>query len=120
MKRNPNKIPGGADNIPMGKANDGRRRITNEQKLDMHKQYRDGVSINQIARNVGCSKRSVQFELFPERNTASKNHAITAKRWEAYNDKDTRREAMRKYRAKKRLLIAQGKIAIPTSNTPPK
>ena len=102
------------DKIKMGKANDGRRKITDEQKLDMHKLHRQGESINHIARTIGCSKRSVQFELFPERKQTVINHAIAAKRWEAYNDKETRREVMRKYRAKKRKLFSEGKLDIPT------
>lgn len=105
------------DKIPMGKKNDGRRKITDAQKLDMHKQYREGVSIHQIARNIGCSKRSVQFELFPERAQISLQHAINAKRWEAYNTKDLRREVMRKYRAKKKQLFNQGRLTIPTPKT---
>ena len=105
------------DKIPIGKANDGRRKITDEQKLDMHRQYREGVSIHQIARNIGCHRRSVHFELFPEREKISKQHAISAKRWEAYNDTDTVRERMRKYRAKKKRLLQEGKLVIPTNNS---
>jgi transposase-like protein len=106
-------MPFKLDNIPIGRENDGRRRITDEQKLEMHTQYKNGVSINQIARNIGCSKRSVQFELFPERKRVMVQHMISAKRWEAYNDKDTRREVMRKHRAKKKRLFKEGKITIP-------
>ena len=110
-------MPLNIDKILVGKANDGRRKITDEQKLDMHKQYREGVSIHQIARNIGCSKRSVQFELFPEREKISKQHAILAKRWEAYNDTDSVRERMRKHRAKKKQLLQEGKLVIPTTNS---
>jgi len=104
------RIKGGLDKIKVGKANDARRKITDEQKLSMHKQYAEGVSIHQIARNIGCSKRSVQFNLFPEREKISQQHAIAAKRWEAYNTKDLRLVVMRKFRSRKRELLKAGKI----------
>lgn len=103
------------DSIPMGKENDGRRRITDDQRNEMHRLHHFGESINQIARLIGCSKRSVQFILFPERAAINKANAIARKAWEPYNTKEYRLEAMRKYRAKKRELFKQGKLAIPTT-----
>ena len=96
------------DKIPIGKAHDGRRKISDEQKLQMHKLHNDGLPIREITRIIGCSRRSVQFELFPERLLVVKQQAKAAKRWEPYNTKDIRREVMRKYRAKKRELLKAG------------
>jgi predicted DNA-binding protein YlxM (UPF0122 family) len=106
------RIKGRLDDLRIGKSNDLRRKITDEQKALMHTQYHNGVSINQIARNIGCSKRSVQFELFPERALLVKQQAKDAKRWEPYNTKDIRREVMRKHRARKRELLKEGKLTI--------
>lgn len=105
------------DKIPMGKANDGRRKITDDQKLQMHKLYRDGMSIHQISRDIGCSKRSVQFQLFPERLKRVQQLAKDAKRWEPYNTKELRREVMRKYRGKKRHLLLAGMLKVDVSNS---
>lgn len=104
------RITGGLDNINIGKAHDARRRITDEQKIDMQKQYDLGTSINQIARNIGCSKRSVQFVLFPERALLVKQQAKDSKRWEPYNTKEVRLDVMRRFRARKRKLLAEGLI----------
>ncbi len=104
------RIKGGLDRIPVGSKHDGRRRITDDQKLQMKKLYEMGKSIHEITRIVGCSRRSVQYVIFPERLAIVKQQAKEAKRWEPYNTKDIRREVMRKYRAKKRALLAEGKI----------
>lgn len=93
------------DKINIGPKYDGRRKISEEQKLQMHKLYNEGKAIREITRIVGCSRRSVQFELFPERNAINKKNQINAKRWEKYNTKDIRRVVMRKHRAKKRELL---------------
>lgn len=105
------------DKVRVGKANDGRRKITDDQKLEMHKMFRENATIKHIADTIGCSRRAVQFELFPERLKTAQQHAINAKRWEAYNTADIRREVMRKHRSKKKLLLQQGKVTIPTPNS---
>lgn len=108
------RIKGGLDNIKIGKTHDARRRITDDQKTDMQKQYDLGTSINQIARNIGCSKRSVQFQLFPERALLVKQQAKEAKRWEPYNTKEVRLDVMRRFRARKRKLLLDGAIGANT------
>ena len=56
-----------AQTIPLSKHLDRRRRLTDKDRLSIPRLYRQGVSIHQIARDIGCSKRTVQFVLFPER-----------------------------------------------------
>lgn len=97
---------------------DGRRKITPEQKQlvkDLYNVERKGI--REITRIVGCSRRSVQFILFPERAQAVKDRAIEMKRWEPYNTKDLRREVMRKFRAKKRDLVQRGLLSTEQSTT---
>lgn len=90
---------------------DGRRKITDEQKQAVRRLYEfEGKGIREITRTVAISRRSVQFILFPERAQAVKDRAKELKRWEKYNKKEYHTPAIRKHRAKKRLLLKQGLI----------
>lgn len=91
----------------VGKENDGRVKLTIEDKEDIQSLYHvKKLPIREIARiyEKVCSRRMIQFVLFPERLEIVKKRAIEVKRWEPYNTKDIRREVMRKYRAKLRKL----------------
>ena len=101
------------DSLLMGEKHDGRRKITTEQREQIKTMYEfERKGIREITRMIGCSRRSVQFILFPERLEIVKARAIEVKRWEPYNTKELRLEVMRKHRAKKRQLFTKGKLDI--------
>lgn len=101
------------DELKIPTEHDGRRKITGEQRQEIRRLYEiECKSIREITRVVGCSRRSVQFILFPERAQVVKNRAKEVKRWEPYNKKEVHTPAMRKHRAKKRDLLARGLIKI--------
>ena len=101
------------DALRVGNEHDGRKKISDEQKADVLRLYNNKrESINQIARTVGISKRSVQFILFPERLAVVKARAIEVKRWEPYNAKEIHTPAMQKHRAKKQELFKLGFIKL--------
>lgn len=105
-------MPSPIDNLRIPPQLDGRRKITPEQKQlvkDLYHINRKGI--REITRIVGCSRRSVQFILFPERLKAVQDRAREVKRWEPYNTKEIRLEVMRKHRAKKRDLVAKGLLS---------
>ena len=101
------------DIIPVGYSNDGRRKITDEQKQEVRRLYEvENASIHHISRTTGVSRRSVQFILFPERAQAVKDRAKEVKRWQVGNLKENHTSAIQKHRAKKKLLLKTGQVKI--------
>lgn len=99
--------------IRVGYNNDGRRKISDEQKQVVRRLYEiEGKSIRFIYREVGISRRSVQFILFPERAQAVKDRAKEVKRWTKYNQAEYHTPAMRNHRNKKKLLLKNGLVKI--------
>ena len=94
------------DTVRIGKENDGRRKLQDEDREYIKQLHKQGESIHGIARIFQgiCSKRTVQFVLYPERLERVKARAKEVKRWEPYNTKELRKGVMRKYRAKIRKL----------------
>ncbi len=93
------------DNVRIGKEYDGRKKLTEEDKekiKDLY--YKERWSINSIARTGICSKRMVQFILFPERKKRMEEQKKQEKRWKRYYDTKKRREEMRKHRQKLKKL----------------
>ena len=84
----------------IGKENDKRRKITDEDKAYIKQLHKQGETVREIARIMEkvCSRRSIQFILYPERLAVVKARQIEVKRWQPYNTKDKRLEVMRKYR----------------------
>lgn len=84
----------------IGTANDKRRRITDEDRQEIRRLHGRGEPIREIARIMEgvCSRRSIQFILFPERLERVKARAIEVKRWQAYNVKELHTPAQRKVR----------------------
>lgn len=106
-------MPNIIDLIPVGYSNDGRRKITDEQKQEVRRLYEvENTSIHHISRTTGVSRRSVQFILFPERAQAVRDRAKEVKRWQVGNLKENHTPAMQKHRAKKKQLLASGQVKI--------
>lgn len=84
----------------IGTANDKRRHITDEDKAYIKQLHKQGEPVREIARIMEaiCSRRAIQFILYPERLARVKARAIEVKRWQAYNTKEQRKPVMRKYR----------------------
>ncbi len=88
---------------------DGRRKLSDEDKTFIRVKYGSGASIRSIAHEFhashGICRRTIQFVLFPERDKKLKEQIIKEKRWNKYYSKDRQREYMQKYRAKKRKIL---------------
>lgn len=87
----------------MTKENDGRIKLTDDDRENIQRLYKvEHLPIRQIARlfEGKCSRRSIQYIIFPERLEVVKKRQKEVKRWEAYNTKEIRKNVMRKYRAK--------------------
>lgn len=81
--------------LKVGKENDLRIKYSDFEKAMIKKLFSQGMSINGIAREIGCSKRLVQFTLFPERLAHSKE--LKRQRPSTYN-REKNREYKRRYK----------------------
>jgi len=92
----------------IGKQKDARIKITAEQRGMIKRLYEEGESIRSISRRFDgiCSRRLIQFVLFPERRERVLQRARETKRWEKYNRGEVRKLYMRQHR--KNLLKAYG------------
>ena len=96
------------DDYLIGKKNDRRRKLTDCQRGDIKKLYFiDKLGIREISRLYEnfCSRRLIQFILFPERDKKLKIKVKEEKRWLKYYDTKKHKEAMRSTRAYKRSLM---------------
>lgn len=99
------------DKLKIPKELDGRRKITDEQKVEIRELYERGIGIREITRRMeNISRRSIQFILFPERLEHLKQHYKQIEHWKQYYDKDKSREQIKKLREKKRKLFNIPKI----------
>ena len=92
--------------LRMMKANDGRRKLSDDDRENILRLHKENTPIREIARMFEgkCSRRLIQLVIFPERAEVIKKRAIEVKRWDPYNTKDLRTPVMRKYRAKLKAI----------------
>ena len=91
------------DNLRIPKALDKRRKLTDENKEEIKRLYKQGMSIHSIAREFEnkCCKRNIQFILFPNRaEQVARQHD-----WAKYYSKEKHKIAMQKHRQHKRNNI---------------
>jgi hypothetical protein len=78
------------------KMDDGRRKLSDEDKESIVAKYKSGASIHSIAREFyashGVCRRTVQFVLFPERDKKLKEQVKKEKRWNKYYSTEKRKE----------------------------
>lgn len=89
----------------IGKANDRRRKLTEEQKEEIKALKDTGLSKKEVAAQYGCDRRTIDFIWNPEKlqrniqlrqeNGGSRN----------YYDKEKHRQYMQKYRNHKREIL---------------
>lgn len=85
------------------KEDDGRVKLTDEQKEHIRSIYKDGLmSTRQLAAEYNVSRRLIQFVIHPDRLEAFQAYNRSIEHWKIYYDRDKRREAMRAYRKKKK------------------
>lgn len=85
----------------VGKQNDKRIHITEEDKQRIRALHQQGEPIREIARQLEgiASRRAIQFILYPERLARVKARAKEVKRWQKGNLKENHTPAIRKWRA---------------------
>jgi len=96
--------------IKLPKEKDRRRKLTDEDRETIKSLYKLGFGIREIARifEKKCSRRLIQFILFPERL----KRLAKQRDWRDYYDRDKHREYMRNHRKyKKEVLLNFEKVA---------
>ena len=86
---------------------DGRVKITDEMRAKIEMFYEQGKGIREITREVGCSRRSVQFILFPERLAHAKALFKERRKDGRYYDRPKHTVAIRNWRKKKRDILKE-------------
>lgn len=91
---------------------DRRIKLSDTDRTEIKRMYAAGVSIRAIAREYAgrCSRRMIQFVIFPDRYDAAADRAKEKKNWKVYYDKKTRNQYMRKHRKYKGQLNAEGEL----------
>ena len=95
------------DKIRLGKL-DKRVKLSHNDKQEIRERYKlGGVSHNELAREYGVSKRSIQFAISPQKYERVKEQR--RQRWAEgmyrhYYDKESHREAMRSIRERKKII----------------
>lgn len=89
-----------AQYIPLVGLQDRRRKLTEADKLDILARYKQGHPIREIARNYEdiCSRRSIQFVIFPERLAQMQEKHRAEQHWKTYYIRERNTTAIRNTR----------------------
>jgi hypothetical protein len=111
-------MPYTSEKIKLSREQDRRVKLTEIDKEDIKHRHKAGEPIHAIARAYKgvCSRRMIQFVIFPERLKALQEKHIEEKRHLKYYDKDKWRETMRDHRAYKQGLYLSGSLKPPRKN----
>ncbi|MES2409540.1 MAG: hypothetical protein V4509_04570 [Patescibacteria group bacterium] len=76
------------------------------------KLHKEGVPVREIARRYEskCSRRLIQFIIFPERLKEMQKRNKENEHWKKYHDRKKGTEAVKKWRNYKQKLILEKKI----------
>lgn len=83
---------------------DKRVKYDDDFKATIKELYRNKISIHEISRLMGCSKRFVQFTLFPERLVDARRN----RDWTKYHNREQLTRLTRELRQRKKLLVKTG------------
>lgn len=101
-----------SEKIKLPRELDRRVKLSDNDKLDIIARYKKGDAVRQIARDYEaiCSRRMIQFVIFPERLQQLQAKHIKEKSHLKYYDKNKWRETMRDHRNYKQKLYVSGLI----------
>ena len=95
-----------AQKIPLIGLQDRRRKLTDDDKEDIKARHKRGEAIHAIARAYKdkCSKRLIQFIIYPERLKQLQDKHRKAQHWRKYYNRKQLTQATRNWRAYKYRL----------------
>ena len=89
---------------------DRRRKLTEDDKVEIRKMYQDSCSYAEIAKVFGVNRRTISFIVNPEE--LAWNKLLREKRggWKQYHNKKEHTKRIKEYRSYKQSLYIQGLI----------
>jgi hypothetical protein len=101
-------MPYKSEKIRLPEALDRRRRLSDADKAEIARRYKaEGCSLQSLATEYGCSKKSVLLIVNPE--SKARNDQRIREHWRDYvPGKDERNKIAREHRAYKHGLMVQG------------
>lgn len=105
-------MPRKSDSIPINDENLDRRRVLLDvDKINIKIQYESGqYSMRQLAAMYGCSRRSIQFAVYPERLAENKKRRAERGGSKIYYGKEKHTKYMKDHRDYKKTLSGAGKL----------
>lgn len=94
------------DKLKVGKENDKRVKLTDEQKYEIVLKSAEGFSQRALAREYNVSRRLIQFITDPKKY----ERHMEIRKDKSYYDKEKHKEYMKKHRDYKKELNEQGKL----------
>jgi len=98
--------------IKLPREYDRRVKLSEEDKKNIVELYNKGLAIREIARTYEhiCTRRMIQFVIFPERALVVKEHYKENRLDGRYYKKERHTKAIREHRKYKQNLFLKGKI----------
>jgi len=97
--------------IKLPKELDRRRKLTDDDRAEIFHYWSEWQSIRQLARDYNVSRRTIEFEIYPERLAKCKEQYKERRLDGRYYDKDEHREAMQKTRLHRKENLTAKKDA---------
>lgn len=103
-------MPYKSETIPLRGLQDRRRKLTDEQKQLIGKEYETGNwSLNKLAQRFGVSKKTILLIVNPE--SAERAKQYRKENWKEFQrSKEERTKATREYRRYKQSLYLKGEL----------
>lgn len=79
-------------------------------RLHVQKMHKEGISMHEISRTTGMSRRMIQFIIYPERLVIAKEQYKQRRKDGRYYVKDKHTLAIRAHRAYRKQLQIEGKL----------
>jgi transposase len=99
-----------------GTKHDRRRKLTDEQKVEIHAN-KDGLSQRKLAARYGVSRSTVRYILMPEKLVRNRELRELRGGSKQYYNKETWAETVREHRKYKQDLFLKGEIEIKKPST---
>ncbi len=93
---------------------DRRRKLTDKNKEEIRDMHKRGFGVREIARAFDgtCSRRLIQFVLFPERLKQLQQRNREQEHWKKYHNRQQLTTATRNWRRYKKRLYKEGKLKV--------
>lgn len=103
-------MPSKLDKICLLENQDRRKKLTTEQKQEIHHLYNNigGFSLNDLAKKYNVSKKTIL--LIVNKNSKLNNDLYIKNNWKKYYDTKEHSRAMQKTRTYKKELMEKGEI----------